>query len=108
MRNLEFYEEEDRYIFVHAGIDPDLDDWKETTEHDFIWIRRAFLDAKLDMDETIIHGHTPNIDLHGKHDIFYRRNKIGIDGACAYGGQLNALEILDGDTKEYMVASKQG
>lgn len=108
MRGLRFYAEDGKYIFVHAGIDPDLDDWKDTTEHDLIWIRRPFLDADLDMEETFIHGHTPNIDLHGKHDIFYRKNKIGIDGGCAYGGQLNVLEIVDGEMKEYVVESKQG
>jgi len=31
MRKLRFYAEEDGYIFVHAGIDPDLDDWKDTS-----------------------------------------------------------------------------
>lgn len=107
MRKLRYYAEDSGYIFVHAGIDPELDDWKDTNKHDMIWIRRGFLDADLDMDETVVHGHTPNIDLHGKHDIFYRENKIGIDGGCAYGGQLNALEIAaDGTRSEYVVKAK--
>src|SRR5699024_8504483 len=79
MRGLHYYAENDGYIFVHAGIDPELDNWKNTNKHDLVWIRRPFLDADLDMEETVIHGHTPNKDLHGKHDIFYRENKIGID-----------------------------
>lgn len=108
MRGLRYYVEDQNYIFVHAGIDPELDDWKDTNKHDLVWIRRAFLDADLQIDETVVHGHTPNIDLHGKHDIFYRGKKIGIDGGCAYGGQLNALAISsNGERKEYAVASKQ-
>lgn len=107
IRGLRYYVEDQGYIFVHAGIDPELDNWKDTNKHDLVWIRRAFLDAELHIDETVVHGHTPNIDLHGKHDIFYRDKKIGIDGGCAYGGQLNALEIsADGKRKEYAVPSK--
>lgn len=108
LRDLRYYAEDKGYIFVHAGIDPELDDWKDTSKHDLIWIREPFLEADLDMDEVIIHGHTPVVNLHGKHDIYYHGNKIGIDGGCAYGGQLNALEIgPDGEKTEYVVVSKQ-
>lgn len=105
IRDLPFYATDDDFIFVHAGIDPSLDDWRETSEHDFIWIRSPFLETDLHIAETVIHGHTPVINLHGSHDIYYRDKKIGIDGACAYGGQLNALEIVDGEMTEYVVPS---
>lgn len=108
LRALPYYREEAGYIFVHAGIDPSLDDWRKTSAHDMIWIREPFLEAReLTVDGTVIHGHTPVINLHGSHDIYYRADRIGIDGACAYGGQLNALTIEDGEMTEFAVPSKQ-
>lgn len=107
LRRLPYYREDSGYILVHAGIDPSLADWRNTSKHDLIWMRWPFLDTELSIAETVIHGHTPVINLHGTHDIYYRDDKIGIDGACAYGGQLNALAIEDGEMHEFVVPSKQ-
>lgn len=100
---LRWYYETDEYIFVHAGINPHLKDWKFSTTEDFIWIRDQFLNHDHQHNKTIIHGHTPVVNLHRKHDIFFGNKKIGIDGACAYGGQLNCLEIKDGKFTQYEV-----
>lgn len=95
--HLPYYHEIDKYLFVHAGINPDLSDWRNTSEKDFIWIREQFLFSRHRNDDlVVIHGHTPSKNTHGSHDIDFRYNRIGIDGACAYGGQLNCL-IIDGE-----------
>lgn len=91
--SLNHYHEKEEFIFVHAGINPHLKDWKFTTNEDFIWIREQFLNHPHEHEKVIVHGHTPCKYLHNNHDIFFNGNKIGIDGACAYGGQLNCLVI---------------
>lgn len=101
--DLPYYHETEDYIFVHAGINPHLNDWKYTTREDFIWIRDQFLNHNHSHEKTVIHGHTPVVNLHDKHDIYFGNKKIGIDGACAYGGQLNCLEIKDGELKQFQI-----
>lgn len=101
--SLPYYYETEDYIFVHAGINPHLNDWKNSGKDDFIWIRDQFLNHNHDNKQTIIHGHTPCVHLHKKHDVYFGNKKIGIDGACAYGGQLNCLEIKDGEFKQYHI-----
>lgn len=101
--SLRYYYETDDYVFVHAGINPLLKDWKYTNHDDFIWIREQFLNNDHSHEKIFIHGHTPVVNLHGKHDIYFGNKKIGLDGACAYGGQLNCLEIKDGEFNQYSV-----
>ncbi|PYE50142.1 serine/threonine protein phosphatase [Paenibacillus barcinonensis] len=83
------------YIFVHAGINPDEADWRSQSERDFIWIREAFYTRPTKLQEVVIFGHTPVMNLHDKPGIWMdpRGDKIGIDGGCAYGAQLNLLQI---------------
>lgn len=101
LSNLPYYYETENHLFIHAGIDPALDDWKETPDFDKIWIRQEFLGFDHPHDFTVVHGHTPTQYLHGKNDnsIFFGNKKIDIDGACAYGGRLNCL-IITGDSYE--------
>ncbi|MBU5212769.1 metallophosphoesterase family protein [Heyndrickxia oleronia] len=107
MKELPLFYEINDIIFVHAGINPEHNDWKMTNEHEMVWIRDPFLQADLPFDQTFIHGHTPAINLHDKADIFYGNKKIGIDGACVYGHQLNCLEIKNDQYREYFVKSKE-
>lgn len=104
LSNLPYYHETEDFVFVHAGINPNLEDWKNTRKQDFIWIREPFLNHKHDLDKTVIHGHTPTVNLHKKPDIYFGDKKIGIDGACAYGYQLNCLEITEEGFKQYHVS----
>lgn len=99
LANLPYYYETENYLFIHAGIDPSLTDWKETPEHDMIWIRHEFLGSNHNHDFTIVHGHSPSQYIRGNNDnsVFFGDKKIGIDGACAYGGRLNCL-VITGDS----------
>lgn len=107
LENLPFYYEMDSFIFVHAGINPNHEDWKHTSNHEFVWIRDPFLRFDHPYDQTIIHGHTPTFILQNDPNIFYGNKKIGIDGGCAYGHQLNCLEIKNGYFSHYFV-KKEG
>jgi serine/threonine protein phosphatase 1 len=105
--NLPFYYETDSFIFVHAGINPDYDDWKNTSNYEFIWIREPFLNTDHRYKQTIVHGHTPTFIIQNNPNIYFGNKKIGIDGACVFGHQLNCLEIKDGNFKQYFV-KKEG
>ncbi|WP_088101989.1 metallophosphoesterase [Halalkalibacter urbisdiaboli] len=103
LEQLPLYHEEDDYIYVHAGLNPNFKNWKEQSEHDFIYIREAFLNYPTVTNKTVIFGHTKLRDIHGKADIWFGGDKIGIDGGCAYGHQLNCLEIRE--KKKYRMYS---
>ncbi|WP_308737464.1 metallophosphoesterase family protein [Paenibacillus sp. PCH8] len=98
------------YIFVHAGINPDIEDWRSQSERDFIWIRESFYSRPTRVTETVVFGHTPVKHLHDQTGIWFdpNRDKIGIDGGCAYGAQLNLLEINeDGSLQSFYVRQGQ-
>lgn len=94
LRELDYYYETDTHIFVHAGVQPDTP-LEETDPHTFVWIREEFYD-NYQGEKTVVFGHTPTslIQGKGKHGIYFGDNNIiGIDGAAAYGGNLNCLEL---------------
>lgn len=85
------------YIFVHAGINPDVPDWRNQSERDFMWIRDPFYTRPTALQDIVVFGHTPVQYLQDEPGIWMdpRGDKIGIDGGCAYGAQLNLLEISE-------------
>ena len=42
IRQMPFLLETERYIFVHAGLDLELKDWRETSDYQKVWIRAPF------------------------------------------------------------------
>ncbi|RTE06214.1 metallophosphoesterase family protein [Paenibacillus whitsoniae] len=107
LRSLPLYYETETHIFVHAGLNPAYTDWKTQPERDFIWIRAPFLQQRTVVDKPVVFGHTTTMDLHGKGDVWFESDKIGIDGGCPYGYQLNCLEITEGlQYRTYSVPSR--
>ncbi|MBX4152357.1 serine/threonine protein phosphatase [Paenibacillus lautus] len=102
---LPLYHETDTHIFVHAGINPFYEDWKKQPDDNFIWIRDIFINNTTGLNKTVVFGHTPCAHMHSTSDIWFSPlgDKIGIDGACAYGRQLNCLEIISGEYKLHTV-----
>ncbi|MGT2866263.1 metallophosphoesterase [Streptococcus fryi] len=99
VRALPYYHETEDYIFVHAGINLELDDWHDTTEHDMVWIRESFYKGVNKTGKTIVFGHTPTYYLF-EQDVptaqlwFGDDGKIGADGGAVYGGVLHGV-VLD-------------
>jgi len=56
-RNLKFYHLTERYLFVHAGIDPRYS-LEDQSEEDLVYIRSAFYKNKHNLKQKIIFGHT--------------------------------------------------
>ncbi|MNF15660.1 hypothetical protein D3C80_2183680 [compost metagenome] len=61
-----------------------------------MYIKNEFIRYNFDHDKRIIFGHTRTIDIHGTPNIWFSEDKIGIDGGCAYGMQLNCLIFQEG------------
>ncbi|QFT87699.1 Serine/threonine-protein phosphatase 1 [Bacillus sp. THAF10] len=107
LKSLPDYYEDGDYIYVHAGVDLDLQNWKNTSKNDFRWLREAFWNQKNETGKTIVFGHTPTPFLHEhpthgtgvkSNDIWYhpQQDRICIDGGCVFeGGKLNALVLED-------------
>lgn len=93
---LPLYYETDFAICVHAGINLDLDDWRQTEPTDFVWMREAFFNHDKSPEKLVVFGHTPVQYLHQdpyQSQVWYRHNKLDIDGGAAYEGALHGVLV---------------
>lgn len=95
LKSLPYYFEDEQYIYVHAGLNPMYSLLEQNIE-DMLYIKEAFYKNKTVEEKVVIFGHTITVDIHNSPHIWIGKDKIGIDGGCAFGYQLNALEIVDG------------
>lgn len=96
LKEIPLYYETDFAICVHAGVDLDLEDWRQTAPSDFVWLREPFFNHETTPDKLIIFGHTPVQYLYqntSQTHVWYRNNKLNIDGGAAYGGALHGAVV---------------
>ncbi len=97
-RNLKFYHLTDKYLFVHAGINPNYP-LEEQNEVDMVYIRRNFYEHKHSLPQKIIFGHTefktPQI----------QDDKICIDTGCGKYKDAPLTAIICENGKETFVNS---
>lgn len=96
LESLPYYIEFGEFIVVHAGIDLSLENWKDTSDHDYLWLRDRFHREKNQTGKQIIFGHTPTMVLHQNYhqsSVWRQDGKWGIDGGLVFGGQLHGLRI---------------
>jgi serine/threonine protein phosphatase 1 len=74
------------YLFVHAGVRPEVPVEQQTTS-DLRWIRREFLDHAQWHGHMIVHGHTITEEPEAL------PNRIGIDTGAYASGRLTALGL---------------
>lgn len=76
------------YLFVHAGIRPDVPIAEQTRE-DLIWIREPFLSSDADFGLKVVHGHTivPQVE--------HWPNRIAVDTGAVRSGVLSCV-VLEG------------
>lgn len=91
-RSLPFYFKRNNFVFVHAGIDPDIPMSKQS-KFDMLWTREFYYD---DTDLSVIFGHTPTIIMFGTDKPIAYNKSFNIDTGCVYGGKLTAL-IIEND-----------
>ena len=98
-RNLKFYHLTDKYLFVHAGINPDYP-LEDQDEVDLVYIRSKFIYSKHKLPQKIIFGHTefdePYID----------EGKICIDLGCGKypNAHLCGLILNEDGTHEFVLS----
>ena len=99
--NCKPYAECQDFIFVHAGLNFDLED-PLLDNKDLFWIRNWYKDIDYDWlgDRTIIHGHTPVSDLIIRKRVNNEKQAIGIDNGCFADfnknmGQLCAFDLTN-------------
>ena len=93
IRNLPTYVETDKYIFVHAGIRPNVA-MADQSEDDLVWIRGPFFEHTESFGKLVIHGHTivDQVTDYG--------NRINIDTGAAYGGAISVVFADDAGVVE--------
>lgn len=82
------------YCFVHGGVRPGVP-LAEQSDHDCMWIRKAFLDSADDHGAVVVHGHSIS-----EHPVI-RQNRIGIDTGAYRSGVLTCL-VLDGASRSFL------
>lgn len=86
LTSLPLYYETSDYLFVHAGIRPQVP-LAQQKEEDLLWIREAFYAYPGRFEKVVVFGHTPFPEPLELED------RIGIDTGCVYGGNLSAVEL---------------
>lgn len=112
VRKRPYYLEWKQFVFVHAGVDLTLQDWKQTSEHDMVWIREPFQQGTNRTGKTFVVGHTPTESLNpdGGADVWYSpdRSIIDIDGGAVFGGALHGVIFSqNGVEKIYSIPNKK-
>lgn len=95
LRNLVVRYDEDEFIFVHAGLRPNIDIDRQL-DHDMLWIRNEFLSCKdgTFCGKVVVHGHSPMYP--DKVDEVYNdkySDRINVDTGCVFGDELRATEV---------------
>ncbi|MDQ0221498.1 metallophosphoesterase [Streptococcus moroccensis] len=96
LESLPYYSENDFCIAVHAGINLDLPDWRQTSDRDFVWMREEFYNHPARPEKLVVFGHTPVQYLHsnaGDTQLWYQNNRLNIDGGAAYQGALHGVVL---------------
>ena len=79
----------EKYLFVHAGIDP-RKKLTEQTKEDYLWSRSdIFFDKNFKAEKIIVHGHTP------EENIVNYPFRINIDTGCFFSGKLSCVCLND-------------
>lgn len=82
------------YCFVHGGVRPGVP-LPEQSDHDFMWIRKSFLDSDADHGAVVVHGHSICAQPAVRH------NRIGIDTGAYRSGVLTCL-VLEGASRGFL------
>lgn len=86
LRSFEDYIGIGDYLFVHAGIRPNVA-LEDQSLQDLRWIRQPFLDWPDSLGQVVVHGHTISTQAE------FRHNRIGIDTGAYASGRLTALGL---------------
>lgn len=86
LRSLALYHESGDYVFVHAGVKPDVP-LAEQAERDLLWIRGEFTRCERPMERIVVYGHTPSAQP------VLETWKIGLDTGAYASGLLTGIRL---------------
>jgi serine/threonine protein phosphatase 1 len=98
LEGLALHHLEGSYLFVHAGIRPEVP-LQAQDEEDLMWIRDDFLHSEANHAARVVHGHT----ISWTPDL--RPNRIGIDTGAFASGVLTAL-VVEGEKTRIITAER--
>lgn len=93
--NLKPYYLTEKYLFVHAGINPKKS-LESQTDDDLFWIRENFINYPHKFKQTVIFGHTPFIKP------YCESRKIGIDTGCGKIPNAPLTALICGNTQDFI------
>lgn len=112
LKSLPLHYEWEDYLFVHAGVNLRKDNWRDSSNHDFVWIREGFYDQPNHTDKTIIFGHTVTATLNkgvNNFDVWESGDGlIGLDGGAVYGGKMHALVLTKDKIEDHYFVENEG
>ncbi|MDT8419829.1 MAG: metallophosphoesterase family protein [Desulfuromonadales bacterium] len=80
-----------RFLFVHAGVDPEDPLGAERGPFELLW-RRTFAPCQIDGERvTVVHGHTPCARP------LYTQAEISLDTGAGFGRELTCCDVLTGE-----------
>ena len=89
LESLPLYTVRDKYLFVHAGVRPNVPLEKQAPK-DLMWIREPFLTGNdHHLPYIVVHGHTPTPNF----EVDVHPHRIGIDTGACFGGTVTALPL---------------
>jgi Calcineurin-like phosphoesterase len=88
--SLQSYHVAGDYLFVHAGMRPDVP-LEQQSARDLLWIRDEFLDDTKEFEHIVVHGHTP------AEGVFRDNRRIGLDTGAFISGRLSAAKLFKTD-----------
>lgn len=95
LENLKPYYLTEKYLFVHAGINPGKS-LEYQTDDDLFWIREEFINYPHKFNQTVIFGHTPFVKP------YYENRKIGIDTGCGKIPNAPLTALICGNTLDFI------
>ena len=98
-KNLKTSFSTEKYLFVHAGIDP-YKKLSEQSEKDFLWSRsEKFFSKDFKSEKIIVHGHTP------EENIVNDPYRINVDSGCYFSGKLSSVCLSDEDDSRIFITN---
>ena len=99
LKNLKLSHSMGKYLFVHAGINPEKT-LKDQDKMDFLWTRSdQFFDKNFKFEQIIIHGHTP------EKEVINLPYRINIDTGCFFSGKLSSVCLNDNNNERKFIYS---
>lgn len=106
LKEMPLYYETPHVIFVHAGVNLLLADWKNSKESDFYLIRERFHHTQNETGKYIVFGHSEYLCTGNNNQVWVSNcgTKICIDGGAVFGHVLIGIKMTEaGEFVSYSV-----